>query len=54
MNCKSCDGEMTQKSRPQLFSVGVLMIASMAMGFFFPMLWGPGILLALIGAYFII
>ena len=54
MKCRSCAGEMIQKSRPQLFVVGVLMIASLALGGVLPFFWGPGILLALIGTYLIV
>ena len=54
MKYKNCDGELIQKSRPRLFIVGVLMMASLATAHFFPFFWGPGTLLALIGAYLII
>lgn len=54
MKCKICAGEMIQKSRGRLFSVGVLMSASIAIAFFRPIFWGPGIILLLTGLYLIV
>ncbi len=51
MKCKRCSGEMIQKSRPRLFLVGVVMCSSIALAFFHKSLWGPVVLLTLIGAY---
>jgi hypothetical protein len=54
MKCKKCSGEMIQKSRARLFIVGVAMIASIAIAFFHPLFWAPGIILGLTGAYLIV
>ena len=54
MQCKTCHGEMIQKSRLRLFLVGLLMAASLTLAFFIPYFWIPGILLALIGIYLIV
>ena len=54
MNCKTCGGEMIQKSRGRLFIVGVLLCGSIAVAFFGPIFWGPGIILVLTGLYLIV
>ena len=54
MKCKACDGEMIQKSRGRLFSVGVLMSASITIALFRPLFWVPGIVLLLTGIYLIV
>ena len=54
MKCKKCSGEMIQKSRARLFIIGIVMIASMAIAFFYQWFWGPGIILGITGAYLII
>ena len=53
MKCRTCCGEMIQKSRLQLFVVGVLMIASLSIVTIVPLWWLPGIILVLTGAYLI-
>ena len=54
MNCKTCGGAMIQKSRNRLLTVGALMIASIAIAFYLPWFWAPGIILLLTGAYLIL
>ena len=54
MKCKNCRGEMIQKSRGRLFIIGVLMCASIAIAFFRPLFWAPGIILLLTGIYIIV
>lgn len=49
--CSICNTELTQKSKPLLFSVGMLMIASLAAVFISAWFWIPGTFLAIIGAY---
>ena len=51
MKCKTCAGEMIQKSRLRLFSVGILMSASIGIAFVYPLFWAPGIVLLLTGGY---
>src|SRR5262249_25152927 len=51
---QSCGGEMIQKSRWRLFIVGVLLSASIAIAFFFPYFWAPGIILELTGLYLMV
>jgi hypothetical protein len=53
-SCPTCGGELIQKSKARLCSVGIAMIASLAIAFWFPMLWVPTILFALIGCYLLI
>ena len=54
MNCKTCGGEMIQKSRARLITVGLLMLASLLIGFFIPAFWIPGIILGLTGGYLLV
>ena len=54
MKCKTCDGEVIQKSRGRLFIVGVLMCGSIAIALFAPIFWAPGIILLLTGIYLIV
>jgi len=54
MKCKTCDGEMIQKSRRRLLSVGLLMCGSIAIAIFRSWFWGPGIILLLTGIYLIV
>jgi hypothetical protein len=51
MKCKTCGGEMVQKSRLRLGIVGLLMLLSPVIAFRFPWLWVPGIILSLTGIY---
>jgi hypothetical protein len=51
MNCKTCGGEMIQKSRVRLLVVGVLMFATIPLAFFIPFFWMVDIVLVLTGAY---
>ena len=52
--CSVCGGEMIQKSKARLVVVGLCMIASVAIAFFFPLFWAPGIVLALTGVYLVV
>jgi hypothetical protein len=54
MKCKTCAGEMIQKSRRRLFLVGFLMCGSIAIAFFAPIFWATGIILLLTGLYLIV
>ena len=54
MKCTTCGGETIQKSQVRLFTVGVLMIASIGIPFYFPWFWAPSIILLLIGAYLVL
>ncbi len=45
---------MIQKSRTRLFAVGLLMVVSLAVAFYLPWFWAPGIILALTGAYLLL
>jgi len=54
MKCKSCNGEMIQKSRWRLFVVGALMSVSVLTALFFPCFWAPGVILVLTGAYLMV
>jgi hypothetical protein len=49
--CKTCGGEMVQKSRLRLIVVGLLMLLSPAIAFRFALFWAPGIILFLTGIY---
>jgi hypothetical protein len=40
--CSTCGGEMTQKSKARLISVGLCMLASVAIAFVFPWFSAPG------------
>jgi hypothetical protein len=53
-SCPTCGGGMIQKSKARLLAVGFGMIASMAIAFFFPLFWAPGIILALTGIYLVV
>jgi len=54
MKCKSCNGEMIQKSRWRLFIVGGLMSVSVLTALFFPFFWAPGIILVFTGVYLMV
>ena len=54
MKCQSCNEELIQKSRWRLFIVGCLMIASVAIAWFAPYFWAPGIVFLLTGIYLIV
>jgi hypothetical protein len=54
MKCKKCAGEMIQKSRARLFIVGIAMIASITIAFFYNPFWVPGIILVITGAYLVV
>ena len=45
---------MIQKSRARLAAVGLLMLASLLIGFFIPAFWIPGMVLGLTGAYLLV
>jgi hypothetical protein len=54
MTCKTCGGDMIQKSRWRLFLVGVLIIASTGLAVFVPYWWAPGVILLLTGTYLVV
>ena len=54
MKCKTCDGEMIQKSRIRLAMVGIVMLATLALAFVIPHFWVPAIILAFTGAYLLV
>jgi hypothetical protein len=54
MKCKTCDGEMIQKSRVRLITVGLVQMALIAVAFRFSWFWAPGIILFIAGAYLIV
>jgi hypothetical protein len=45
---------MIQKSRTRLFVVGIAMIASLTIAFFYKPFWAPGIILVITGAYLVV
>ena len=49
--CRRCGGEIVQKSRARLASVGVLMLAGTGVGFLWAPLWVPAAILGLTGLY---
>ena len=53
IKCKTCGGELIQKSRWRLLVVGFLMVASVAIAFIVPYFWVPGLFLLLTGGYLI-
>ena len=53
MRCKTCNGEMVQKSRFRLITVGLAEMGLIAIAFRNSWFWAPGIILFLIGAYLI-
>lgn len=54
MTCKTCGGEMIQKSRWRLFLAGVGMVASLGLAAATPYFWAPGVILSLAGAYLVV
>jgi hypothetical protein len=54
MICKSCGGEMIQKSRVRLTGVGGVMLAISALAVVFPRFWPVAIILALTGVYLVV
>lgn len=54
IQCRRCNGEVVQKSRMRLVLVGIAMVAAVSLGFLSWVLWIPGIVLALTGAYLLI
>ena len=53
-SCPACGGEMIQKSKTRLIVVGLCMIASVAIAFFVPLFWAPGVILVLTGVYLLV
>jgi hypothetical protein len=53
-SCPTCRGELIQKSKVRLVIVGGCMVASIAIAFFVPWFWVPGIVLGLIGIYLLV
>ena len=54
MKCRTCDGEMIQKSRTRLAGAGLLMLAACALAFIIPYFWLPAIILAFTGVYLLV
>jgi hypothetical protein len=54
MKCKSCGGDMIQKSRLRLVVVGLAMMLSVSIAFRFAWFWVPGIILLLTGIYLLV
>ena len=54
MTCRTCGGEMIQRSRWRLFLVGVLMMAAISLAAIDSYLWVPGVLFLLVGAYLVV
>ena len=52
-SCRRCGGEVVQKPLARLILVGLLMLASLILPSFWPILWTPAILLGLTGGYLI-
>ena len=52
--CPECGGEMIQKSKTRLLSVGICLMASIGVAFFVPLFWSPGIVLVLTGIYLVV
>jgi hypothetical protein len=52
--CRTCGGEMVQKSRARLFFVGALMFSSVPLAFFIPYFWVPEIVVVLTGGYLLL
>ena len=53
-SCPACGGEMIQKNKTRFIVVGLCMIASVAIAYFFPLFWAPGIFFGLTGAYLLV
>jgi hypothetical protein len=53
-SCKRCGGEVVQKNRWKLLFVGIVMSAALTLGFLWPILWIPAIILTLTGIYLMI
>lgn len=51
--CRRCGGDMIRRNATQLFGVGFLMCATLAIAFFVSWFWIPAIILFLAGAYLI-
>ena len=49
--CRHCQGELIRRNPVQLFVVGVVLCASLAIALFIPIFWVPGIILFLTGLY---
>ena len=54
MKCKTCGGDMVQKSRLRLIVVGLLMMLSPGIAFRLAWFWVPGIILFLTGIYLLV
>jgi len=53
--CPSCGGEMIQKSKVNLISIGILFVASfLALVFFIRVLFAPGLILGTTGIYLLV
>lgn len=52
--CRRCNGEVVQKSRLRLVSVGIAMLAAAASAIWWPILVVPAVLLVMIGSYLIV
>jgi hypothetical protein len=54
MTCPTCGVEMIQKSRGQILLAGVIFLLAPLVTLGVPYVWGPAILLALIGLYLVV
>ena len=54
MRCRTCGGDMVQKSRLRLSAIGLLMTTSIAIVFRFAWFWVPAILLIPMGIYLLV
>ncbi len=52
-SCQRCGGEVVQKSIARLILVGLVLVATLILPVFWPILWVPVIVLALTGSYLI-
>jgi hypothetical protein len=51
--CPRCQGPLIRRNPLRLFVVGVLLCASLAIAYWAPFFWVPGIILFLTGSYLI-
>jgi hypothetical protein len=52
--CRRCGGRVVHKGRARLAAVGGLMLAGLGLGFLWPPLWAPAVVLGLTGAYLLV
>jgi hypothetical protein len=54
VHCRRCGGEVVEKPLTRLVLVGLALLTAFGLPILGPLLWLPGIVLGLIGAYLII